>query len=139
MRMIKKIKSAAEFCLLSFVRFLRSKKLAGLRRRVVCVLCALSFIPMGLSFSSALSGSHIALSDGTVLTQQSIELHPNGEDSHQTVTLEGMMPEGATAKAVDVLNASLDETDEKEQNRLFSQRGSIGRIRTPDHRRTATL
>ncbi|MBR2086695.1 MAG: hypothetical protein IJ906_06095 [Oscillospiraceae bacterium] len=36
------------------------------------------------------------------LTYQSIELYPNGEDAEQIVTLDGMMPDGAKAKAVDV-------------------------------------
>ena len=38
----------------------------------------------------------------TELCRQSIELHPNGEESEQVITLEGMMPEGAEAEAVDV-------------------------------------
>lgn len=36
--------------------------------------------------------------------RQSFELYPNGKESEQTVTLDGMMPEGATAEAVDVTN-----------------------------------
>lgn len=36
------------------------------------------------------------------LTYQSIELHPNGEEAEQIITLDGMMPEGAEAEAVDV-------------------------------------
>lgn len=36
------------------------------------------------------------------LTYQSIELHPNGDEAEQTITLDGMMPEGAAAEAVDV-------------------------------------
>lgn len=36
------------------------------------------------------------------LTYQSIELYPNGEEAEQIVTLDGMMPEGAKATAVDV-------------------------------------
>ena len=36
------------------------------------------------------------------LSQQSIELYPNGEEAEQVVSLEGLMPEGATAEAVDV-------------------------------------
>lgn len=38
----------------------------------------------------------------TELTYQSIELYPNGEEAEQVVTLDGMMPEGAEAVAVDV-------------------------------------
>ena len=37
-----------------------------------------------------------------VLTEQSISLYPNGEAAEQVITLNGMMPEGATAEAVDV-------------------------------------
>ena len=37
-----------------------------------------------------------------VLTEQSISLYPNGEDAEQIITLNGLMPEGATAEAVDV-------------------------------------
>ncbi len=37
-----------------------------------------------------------------VLTEQSISLYPNGEEAEQIITLNGLMPEGATAEAVDV-------------------------------------
>ena len=37
-----------------------------------------------------------------VLTEQSISLYPNGEEAEQVITLNGMMPEGAAAEAVDV-------------------------------------
>ena len=36
------------------------------------------------------------------LTYQSMELYPNGESSEQVITLDGMMPDGAEAEAVDV-------------------------------------
>ena len=36
------------------------------------------------------------------LTYQSIELYPNGEETEQVITLDGMMPEGAEAAAFDV-------------------------------------
>ena len=36
------------------------------------------------------------------LTYQSMELYPNGEEAEQIVTLDGMMPEGAEAEAIDV-------------------------------------
>ncbi|MBQ8927180.1 MAG: hypothetical protein IJ055_02755 [Oscillospiraceae bacterium] len=36
------------------------------------------------------------------LTYRSIELYPNGKHAEQVVTLDGMMPEGARARAVDV-------------------------------------
>ena len=38
----------------------------------------------------------------TELCYQNIELYPNGENAEQIVTLDGLMPEGATAEAVDV-------------------------------------
>ena len=38
----------------------------------------------------------------TDLTFQSLELYPNGEEAEQVVTLDGLMPEGAEATAVDV-------------------------------------
>ena len=38
----------------------------------------------------------------TELCQQSFELYPNGEDAGQVITLEGEMPEGAEAEAIDV-------------------------------------
>lgn len=38
----------------------------------------------------------------TELTYQSIELHPNGEEAEQIITLDGMLPEGAEAEAVNV-------------------------------------
>ncbi|MBR6243442.1 MAG: hypothetical protein IKQ90_08105, partial [Ruminococcus sp.] len=37
-----------------------------------------------------------------VLTEQSISLYPNGEATEEIITLNGLMPEGATAEAVDV-------------------------------------
>ena len=36
------------------------------------------------------------------LRQQSFELHPNSENSGQIIKLNGLMPEGAEAEAVDV-------------------------------------
>lgn len=36
------------------------------------------------------------------LCHKNIELHPNGEQAEEVITLDGMMPEEATAKAVDV-------------------------------------
>ncbi|MBP5361813.1 MAG: hypothetical protein J6Y71_02115, partial [Ruminococcus sp.] len=36
------------------------------------------------------------------LTFQSLELYPNGEEAEQVVALDGLMPEGAEATAVDV-------------------------------------
>ena len=115
MNLLKKCISAAEVCLLSFVRFLRSKKFAKLRKRIVCALCAISILPAGLSVSAALSGALAALQDDTVMTRQSIEVHPDVNDSQKTILLEGMMPEGATAKAVDVLNTTYEETDQEEK------------------------
>ena len=115
MNLLKKCISAAEVCLLSFVRFLRSKKFAKLRKRIVCALCAISILPAGLSVSAALSGALAALQDDTVMTRQSIEVHPDVNDSQKTILLEGMMPEGATAKAVDVLNTTYEESDEEEK------------------------
>nr|WP_296691425.1 SpaA isopeptide-forming pilin-related protein [Ruminococcus sp.] len=38
----------------------------------------------------------------TDLSYQSIELYPNGKEAEQIITLDGMMPEGAEAEAVDV-------------------------------------
>lgn len=46
-----------------------------------------------------------SVSDETELMFQSIELYPNGDGSEQSITLEGMMPEGAEADAVDVSEA----------------------------------
>ncbi|SEL10187.1 hypothetical protein SAMN02910353_01886 [Ruminococcus sp. YRD2003] len=37
-----------------------------------------------------------------VLTEQNIALYPNGEEAEQVITLNGLMPKGATAEAVDV-------------------------------------
>lgn len=36
------------------------------------------------------------------LNYQSFELYPNGEDAEQVITLDGMMPDGAEADAIDV-------------------------------------
>ena len=42
---------------------------------------------------------------------QSFELYPNGKESEDIVTLEGMMPKGVKAEAVDVTEDFLDEDD----------------------------
>ena len=55
------------------------------------------------SVKAASSVSETASGSGeTSLTEQSIELYPNGKYSEQVITLNGMMPEGATAEAIDV-------------------------------------
>ncbi len=43
-----------------------------------------------------------AASQEDELIYQSMELYPNGENSEQVITLDGMMPDGAEAEAVDV-------------------------------------
>ena len=48
------------------------------------------------------SASETEPTDPSELSHQSIELYPNGEDAQEVVSLEGLMPEGATAEAVDV-------------------------------------
>lgn len=91
-----------------------------LRERLVSAACAVAmlFSAVNSSFAFLLnasaedsiaadtsgstdSSSAVAESDKP-LTQQSIELYPNGEESDEVITLEGMMPEGAEAEAVDV-------------------------------------
>ena len=46
--------------------------------------------------------TEIIYSDENELCQQVIELYPNGEETGQIITLDGLMPQGASAEAIDV-------------------------------------
>ena len=50
-----------------------------------------------------------AAEDDTVLTRQSIELYPDETDTNKMVTLDGLMPEDASAEVVDVTDQSMEE------------------------------
>ena len=82
-----------------------------LRKRIISAACAFSMIASAVSGTLASAFDEGSLADvffaeeqaeETELCQQSFELYPNGEDAGQVITLEGEMPEGAEAEAIDV-------------------------------------
>ena len=70
------------------------------------VMAASNFMPVTAvgesaeNYTTASAGE--SASGSSDLVYQSLELYPNGEDTCQVVTLDGMMPEGAEAEVVDV-------------------------------------
>ncbi|MBR6107383.1 MAG: hypothetical protein IKQ39_05190 [Oscillospiraceae bacterium] len=86
--------------------------------RLICAVCAAAVLFSSVnSISLPLRAAAEAAADSSAaaepaepetpeaavpLCQQSIELYPNGEEAEQVITLDGLMPEGATAEAVDV-------------------------------------
>lgn len=79
-----------------------------LRERFFSAVCAAAilFSPAGSSLRpifTAIAVDNAAVSETAGgLSQQSLEVYPNGEYSGEVVTLEGMLPEGAEAEVVDV-------------------------------------
>ncbi len=96
-----------------------------IKKRIASIACAFTmvFSSVAACFSSASDETETDPAAGTseyvtetspeisetppsepeeTLTEQSIALYPNGEDAEQIITLNGLMPEGATAEAVDV-------------------------------------
>lgn len=84
-------------------------------RRLVSFFCAFSMLLSSVSGAAApvraAAESRLAVSVQTdplpqpaepELSYQSFELYPNGEDSGELISLDGLMPEGAAAEAVDV-------------------------------------
>ena len=79
----------------------------SLKKRIANAACAfavlISSICCCLPLSAAAQEQGVSCEQqSTQLQHQSFELHPNGEGSGQTVKLDGMMPQGAKAEAVDV-------------------------------------
>jgi hypothetical protein len=79
----------------------------SLKKRIANAACAfavlISSICCCLPLSAAAQEQGVSCEQqSTQLQHQSFELHPKGEGSGQTVKLDGMMPQGAKAEAVDV-------------------------------------
>lgn len=88
-----------------------------IKKRIASIACAFTMMLSSVTTCfSAASAETAAFSSETsakisetaltgsdeVLTEQNIALYPNGEEAKQVITLNGLMPEGATAEAVDV-------------------------------------
>ena len=83
-----------------------------LKKRIVSAACAVSIMLSAVSttlFSASLAAD--SLSDSIISSEQtecfdysrqSFELYPNDDEPEQVITLEGSMPEGVEAEAVDV-------------------------------------
>ncbi len=84
--------------------------MSKIKKRIASIACAFTMIlssviagfPASVADTAAFSANAAAESGEAVLTEQSISLYPNGEEAEQIITLNGLMPEGATAEAVDV-------------------------------------
>lgn len=96
MNLLQKCYSAAKVCLLSFFRHL-----GGFTKRFVCVICAVSILLTATSLSVVAEDSDAE----PQLQRMSFELYPNEDDTDKSVTLNGMMPRGAAAEAIDVIDA----------------------------------
>ncbi len=100
MYLLRKYFSAAVVCLLSFFR-----RVPRLLRRALCAVCAAAVL-----FSSTPLTISAAVEESPQLLKRSLELTPNESDPDVTITLNGMMPENASAKATDV-TADMEEPE----------------------------
>ena len=88
-------------------KMIRNRIVSGIMAAVMTISHITPIVPISAEETSEYS-SETEMTEMTeateerVLTQQSIELYPNGEVAEQIITLDGMMPEGAEAEAVDV-------------------------------------
>ena len=89
MNSLKKIYSAAVVCLLSF------KKRKYLQR-FLCFICILSILLPGFSITAT------AITGNGALSNKSIELNLNTDETDSKVILNGMMPHNAVATVTDV-------------------------------------
>lgn len=95
----KNLISFVHHCLLSFIGSARDKKPKRLTLRLVCVICATVI----LLTCATIATPATAVTHGTNdLCEQSIELNLSTEEAETTITLNGMMPQNATAAATDV-------------------------------------
>jgi len=93
------------------------RRMNKIKKRIASIACAFTIMLSSAAtcfsaapaetaaFSSETSAkiSETALTGSDeVLTEQNIALYPNGEEAEQVITLNGLMPKGATAEAVDV-------------------------------------
>ncbi|MBQ7521309.1 MAG: hypothetical protein IJU14_00325, partial [Clostridia bacterium] len=86
--------------------FIRRKSVS---KRIVSTVCVLSLL--GSVFSPVIKVfAENDNSNQTQYRQQSFELHPNEQETEETVILDGIMPENSTVEAVDVTQqvASMD-------------------------------
>ena len=95
MRSYKRIKSVAGSCLRSLIiRLHRCSRHTLLA--VLCIVCALALsLPSLILSATAMTGFN-------TLSNKSIELNLNTEESEAKVTLNGMMPHNAVATVTDV-------------------------------------
>lgn len=107
MRLIKRILSFADACLLSFIGSMRRNDRRGAVCRVIAMVCALTVLFSGLSIYN------FAASDIDGLHNKSIKLDVNTEAADSTVTLNGLMPRNAVATVTDVTE------DYSDKNRGF--------------------
>ena len=82
------------------LKMVRNKIISGFMAAVMTMAHITPIMPIGAEGETSEYISEAT--EELVLTQQSIELYPNGEEAEQIVTLDGMMPEGAEVTVVDV-------------------------------------
>lgn len=80
----------------------------GIAKRILCLITSLVVVFSVVFSSVAVFSKETDDNQEDDLCYQSIDLYPNGEDSEEVVTLDGDMPEGATAEAVDVTDKCVD-------------------------------
>lgn len=101
-----------------------------LKNRIISFFTA--FIMVAVLFLSPM----IAFSEETKdeYRHQSFELYPNGKESEDIVTLEGMMPKGVKADAVDVTEDFLDEddSDSNKSSEVKSEEKSKSEVKDSD-------
>ena len=86
---------------------IKKRLISSLTVIALAVCDAVPVMPINAGYRSAFGHSAAAADAGDEaerqeLSYQSIEVRPNEDDPERTVTLDGMMPEGASAEAVDL-------------------------------------
>ena len=112
----KIIVSVCTLALLIFVFFLCVNK-KNMGRRIISTFCALLLLCSGACMP-ALTAFSVS-EKGTVYRQQNFELYPDEGETEASVTLDGLMPKGASAEAVDVTEdaSRLDIKAENQKNK----------------------
>ena len=119
----KIIVSVCTLALLIFVFFLCVNK-KNMGRRIISTFCALLLLCSGACMP-ALTAFSVS-EKGTVYRQQNFELYPDEGETEASVTLDGLMPKGASAEAVDVtedasrLDLKADNQKNKEADIIFA-------------------
>ena len=114
----------------------------SLKKRIANAACAfavlISSICCCLPLSAAAQEQGVSCEQqSTQLQHQRFELHPNGKGSGQTVKLDGMMPQGAKAEAVDVSDehsgiAAYDITISKDETEFQPEEGHPIKVEITD-------